>query len=209
LSILQRLADKTSQLGAAGLLRCAAAKAWLRLVRAAFGFESWHASAPAACRPYKGIVRAAADALGPGTAVEVGCGLGEIVAGVRAGARYGIDIDPAVLRAALFLHGRRVSFTQGSLEAAADLPAASIDVLIMCNWLHSVETDELRGRLRCLLAARRVGHIVIDVIHPGVPGFRCHHDPQALFRGMARVTRTLDDGGEGVRSIVVARVNGE
>jgi len=77
-------------------LRCRIDRLGLGALRLLFGFDRWHASAPYSCRPYKELVVELANALQPSIAVEVGCGLGDIISRIKAADRFGIDSDHAL-----------------------------------------------------------------------------------------------------------------
>jgi SAM-dependent methyltransferase len=136
-----------------------------------FQFEPWHSRAPYACRPYKELVVDVVNRLRPGTVVEVGAGLGELLAHIDAPRRFGYDIDPGVVRAARFLHGRHITFIHGDATQVIRLP---IDVLILVNWIHNLSPDELRALLEPLLP--RTTHLLLDAIDADGPSsYRYKH----------------------------------
>jgi hypothetical protein len=94
-------------------IRCRIDRLWLRGLREVFGFDSWHASAPYSCRPYKRSVVELANALRLRTVVEVGCGLGDIVSRIAAVELFAFDCDARLIRAARFLHGDRIHWIHG------------------------------------------------------------------------------------------------
>lgn len=172
-------------------LRCRCERAWLRGVRCAFGFDAWHAAAPYACRPYKRQVVQLVNSLQPATVVEVGCGLGDILSRVKAVSRFGLDTDPAVIRAARFLHPRAIRWIQGDISAiAAVLPAAHpIDCLIMVNWIHNLSPEQLAACILPLLP--RTGYLILDAIDSDGPAsYRFKHDFAFLAAFTQRISVT-------------------
>ena len=68
---------------------------WLKALCRVFRFDPWHAAAPYSCRPYKSQVVALANSLRPAVALEIGCGLGDILSRVDARERIGLIVMPA------------------------------------------------------------------------------------------------------------------
>lgn len=173
--------------GAWPAIRCRSARLRLGALRVLFGFDPWHAAAPYPCRPYKRAVVELANALRPALAVELGCGLGDIISRVRASERIGIDADARVIRAARFLH-RRGRWIHGDGRGIATTLAGGrrIDCLIMVNWVHSLSSEQLASLLLPLLPATR--HLILDAIDADGPdSYRYKHD----FGFLAASTRRL------------------
>lgn len=172
-------------------LQCRAARLWLHCLRFVFGFHSWHANAPYACRPYKRKVVELVDSLRPVTVVEVGCGLGDILSHVSAAKRFGIDPDPNVIRAARFLHPRGARWIHGdafSIEEA--VPGnEEIDCIVMVNWIHSLSPEQLAALLSPLLP--KIKYLILDAIDPAGPkSYRFKHDFGFLSGRAERVSVT-------------------
>lgn len=161
-------------------LRIALDRGALTVLRWRFGFAPWHSESPLSSRPYRRGLANLVNDLSPSCVVEVGCGLGSILALVKAPERVGYDVELAVIRAAKFLHGRSIDFRAGGFEAVVE-PA--IDVLIAVNWTHDFDPARLEAWLRPLLPRTR--YLMLDAIDPGEPGYSHHHD-FAFLRGHAR-----------------------
>ena len=152
-------------------MRCQIERVWLEILRRYFRFDAWHAKAPYSCRRYKRIVVDLVNGLAPSTVVEVGVGLGDLLAHLEAPHRYGYDIDAGVVRAARFLHRKRIAIVHGD---AADVVQDPIDVLIMVNWIHNLSPAELEGILRPLTP--RTTYLVLDAVDPDGPeAYRYKH----------------------------------
>ncbi len=168
---IARKASRARRFGLRRLLLCRIESAWLRVLRRHFDFDAWHATAPYACRSYKQTVVDLVNGLAPSTVVEVGAGLGDLLAHINAPRCSGYDIDPDVVRAARFLHGGRIKFVHGQ---AADVAEDPIHVLIMVNWIHNLSPAELRAMLRPLLP--RTTYLVLDAVHADAPdSYRYKH----------------------------------
>ncbi|HET8685245.1 MAG TPA: class I SAM-dependent methyltransferase, partial [Methanosarcina sp.] len=84
-------------------------------------FDRWHIRAVYQFRPYKSQVVEIANSTQPDTAIEIGCGLGDILSRIHAKNKLGIDIDSGAIRSAKFLHRQNIIFKQGSLDKARDI----------------------------------------------------------------------------------------
>jgi SAM-dependent methyltransferase len=187
-------------------IRCRCERLWLRGLRLMFRFDAWHASAPYSCRPYKKTVVGLVNALAPRTAVEVGCGLGEILSRVTATERFGFDQDGAAIRAARFLHGRRIHWKIADLAAVPlSLPEGRrIDCLIMVNWIHNLSPEQLGASLLPLLS--RTGWLILDAIdRDGPASYRYKHDFAFLSAVAERVSVTPVPGEP--RSLIIFKVS--
>jgi SAM-dependent methyltransferase len=186
-----RLSDRWARVTRTGLgarLRCRIDRLGLDALRLLFGFDRWHASAPYSCRPYKRLVVELASALQPTIAVEVGCGLGDIIGRVEAVDRFGVDSDARVIRAARFLHGGRGFWFHGDGTSVQRIvpQERTIDCLIMVNWIHNLSPECLAELLLPLLPRTR--YLILDAIDADGPNsYRHKHD----FGFLSAVTRRL------------------
>ena len=156
-----------------------------------YKFDPWHAQAPASARAYRRTVAHVVNELKPATVVEVGCGLGYVLALIHAPQRYVYDVDEGVIRAARLLHGRRIAFPHGDLLSVS---LAHIDVLILVNWIHEISAKRPEGLMAPLLPRTRF--LLLDAIDPQASsGYRYKHDFAFLLPHARRlsVTRPLDE----------------
>jgi SAM-dependent methyltransferase len=181
--------------------RIALDRAALGVLRRMFGFQRWHSESPTSARPYRRDVAGLASSVSPQTVVEVGCGLGAILAHTDAPRRVGYDLDEKVIRAARFLHRGKIDFKFGGFEAVVEDP---IDVLIAVNWIHDYSPDELDAWLRPLLA--RASFLIVDAIESASPvPYRFYHD-FAFLDGRAQRVRA-EAFGEAHRSFLLFKVD--
>ncbi len=163
------------KLGCIGTVRCLLDKFFLKILSKFFKFNSWHASAPCSCRPYKFEIVSIANSLNPVTVLEVGCGLGDIISRINARNRYGIDCDENVINAANFLSSiRGVHYIVADInddEIISMKILDDVDLLILVNWPHGVPWDELSSAVMNVINTLNVSSILIDGIHLDTPGY--------------------------------------
>ena len=178
-------------MGLLRLVRCRFDLLWLRVLQWHFEFDPWHALAPYACRSYKRVVVDIVNRLAPGTVVEIGTGLGDLLAHIHAPRRFGYDIDPGVVRAARFLHRRGITFVHGD---ATQVTVAPIDVLILVNWIHNLSPNELSELLEPLMP--RTTYMLLDAIDlDGPSSYRYKHTFDFLIGNAdpVSITRAPDE----------------
>lgn len=156
-----------------------------RLVRRC-SLDKWHA-APLEWRPYAiEVVRVVRDLLrreGLATVVEVGCGIGTVLAAIRPTRGVGYDTDAAVIAAARET-GWPYDFRVGSF---ADVAEGEIDVLIAVNFTHNIPPEELRRCFEQVLTANRVKYVVVDSV-----AYTYHHDYDAVLAGLCERVSTSE-----------------
>lgn len=185
------LARQVAANGVAHVARTTLDRAFVFALSRIYGFPaSWHP--PTSARPYRIVVADLVNSLEPGVVCEVGCGLGSILCRINAPRRVGFDIDPAVVKAAKLLRGRRIEFHQGGLDQVS-LPR--MDVLMLVNWIHEVSPTDLERQLAPLLGRTR--YLVLDAIDASNDfGYRHKHD-FAFLDGKARKLSAARHPSEG------------
>lgn len=172
----------------------------LHTLRLFFGFAKWHANAPLSARSYRRIVAELVNGLRPKCVVEVGCGLGSILALVHAPERWGYDIDHGAIRAARLLRDRSINFRYGSIQSVT---AGQIDVLILVNWIHELAPEELEQLIIPLVPRTRF--LLLDAIYASNDcRYRYKHSFDFL-RPFADPVRTFNMPEEG-RSFIVMQI---
>jgi SAM-dependent methyltransferase len=85
------------------------------------------------------------------TVLDLGCGYGEFINNIRAGVKYGMDLNPATGR----LLAPDVSFLRQDCSAVWPLPENSLDVVFTSNFFEHLPDKATLGKtldqaLRCL-----------------------------------------------------------
>ena len=174
----------------------------LGLLRRRFGFHPWHATSPTSARPYRREVAALVDTLKPGVVVvvEVGCGLGAILARVRAPVRVGYDNDGGAIRAARLIRSRAIRFVEGDFTSVTE---RDIDVLIAVNCLHDFAPDRVAEWIVPLLGRTRF--LLIDRIDPASPTRYAHYHDFAFLDGRSKLV-SADQFGEDFREFLLYEI---
>lgn len=178
-----------------------------RRLQEQFGFNAWHVKSPFARRPYKRRVVAMVESFAPETVVEIGCGLGEILARTSARHRFGFDQEAAVVAAAAHLHASVASFHTGDLnrpEEIAQIVNRPIDVLVAVNWPHILPMDDIVNGLSGLAAHVPVSILIIDTIRPERAGYEHYHTRADIERLGTIVASML--GGDLIRDLHAVRL---
>jgi len=173
----------------------------LQCLRLAFGFDRWHARSPDSTRPYRRQIASLVNDLGPTRVVEVGCGLGGIISRITAKSLIGYDVDPSLIRAARFLHGRSAWFKEGGFEQVDE---AEIDVLIAFNWMHEFPPEQIESWIAPLVP--RVRYLIVDAINPGSDGGYPYFHDFAFLETKASKT-SVGAKGEPHRRLILWKVN--
>ena len=120
------------------LIRGYLKKATLLRLQKVYEFNNWHLS-PIEHRPYALDIVKDCNEIIKGcelkTAVEVGCGLGDIISRLKCDVKVGYDTEDNVIRAAQKINGKKCSFKVGSFQ---NIQGSEIDMLIAVNFMHNI-----------------------------------------------------------------------
>lgn len=114
----------------------------------------------------------------PGTILEIGCGLGDIISSIQWHDRLGYDIDKKAIMAARILHPG-TAFRIGSFDAVRD---KKISVLIALNFMHRINDTDCHRYFSKLLKRNEVDLIIVDAVQS--PPYEYAHDWEKLFGGV-------------------------
>jgi hypothetical protein len=167
--LMKRLDDKLKLMrrhGVGNVTRELGRRMLVSPLLAAYGTQRWH-NRGFCTTNYKKIVVAMARQLPerPDVVVEVGCGLGDLVSRVRAGHRFGYDIDAQVVACARVLQRFRrgeVIYRTGSIDSLEQLEFDVVDLLITIGWLHVFTDEWIQEQLRALTKTKLVRYVLVD-----------------------------------------------
>lgn len=170
--------NRILQLGFFGTILCICRRIYYYLLSKRYGFDIWHASAPFECRPYKAEVVKLADSVSVSSALEIGCGLGDIISRINVVKRVGVDIDPAVVFTAQKLNGRYCKFAVGELSDVQNLKQqceGAVELLVMINWPHLLPWHQLFEHIQSIIDQIGVRYVLIDGINDSIHGYANYH----------------------------------
>lgn len=201
MGIVSRKVRWTRQNGLGNVLAGKATYYYLSTLRLAFGFDKWHSGANYANRPYKKVVVDLANSLNPEIVVELGCGLGDIIARIRARTRFGVDPDPSVIRAARFLHPSGVEWIVGGAAAVPHIaPGERISCFLAIGWIHFITPEELAAALTPLFD--RTDYFILDKFNYDLQPGRFDHD-FAFLAGRATCITEMTPPNDDIRRYFV------
>lgn len=185
------------------------------LLQRYYGFDRWHVGH--AGEAYVADIVGHLNSWPEGrrqTAVEIGCGLGDILRRLRFATRLGLDRDPRVLDAARFL-SRFSAGTPPRFEVS-EFPATRLvgtyNAIVMVNWIHDIAPEQLHQAVGDCFSQHLAlgGSLVLDTVKD--PAYTYNHDiqrlapPGAVTRHLGRYSRNrdvwgLEKGDNPVRSL--------
>lgn len=90
--------------------------------------------------------------------VEIGCGRGDIIGNIKYHNKIGIDASENVIRAAKFLD-HNTKYICGKFDA---INFGKINCLIMVNFIHGINNDDLKNIMRDVLSKNDIKLICFD-----------------------------------------------
>lgn len=176
-----------------------------RVLHYIFKFDDWHILNIYENRTYKQVIVRKVNDLRPRIAVEVGCGLGEIISKIDTKVRIGIDIDKNAIRAARLLNlTTNTKFLCGSLDDVRELPYDQIDALIMINWLHEIPEEQIVGDISRLLQKTQISYLVADEMPKDRASYKHHHTLRNSLKDWFVEMEEVEDP-ENTRRIVILK----
>ena len=136
-----------------------------------FRFDWWHTS-PIDNRKYaRDIISELNRRVSRGSLIEIGCGLGDILAKANYNRKYFYDVCPKVLNAAKFEQNFSRSSSINSFKTFNFLTDAveislKFDAIVLVNWIHGYDSETLKSRLTKIVNnnLNKKGLIVFDII---------------------------------------------
>ncbi|MFK7696940.1 class I SAM-dependent methyltransferase [Paenibacillus sp. HJGM_3] len=175
----------------------------LKKLRKKYNFEEWHTS-PKEFRPYTlDLIKYINDRISMGTVVvEIGCGLGEIISNIRCNARYGLDISPRVIQAAIKMDqsnkNPKVVYRLGTFE---DIQNLDIEYLIAVNFTQSIDSQSLRDSFAKICNNNNINNIIVD----DVPNYKFIHDFDTILPSTFKLTYTSKPYNYGRKILIYSR----
>lgn len=151
-----------------------------------FGFHEWHAT-PIEKKAYgmevikwcNRLLEKDKDACN-GRVIEVGCGLGDILAkiNIKKENKTGYDIDEKVIRAAKIIHPN-INFQVGNF--APDIKGLRISIFITINFLYSLDYKTVEEQFKKLIINNDIKYILTETMYPVTPNYPHSHDFNSIL----------------------------
>ncbi len=147
---------------------------WYRLVLCkCFHFDPWHVEERKTYAEW--MIKKINSMNVKGEIVEIGCGLGDISAGIHNRCKIGYDIDKRVIRAAKFVH----PLLKTRVGTFQDIKGQKISLLIAVNFLHNLDEDTFCRYFEHIIARNEIERIVVDEVP--CPPYRYAHNYEDYF----------------------------
>lgn len=181
-----------------------------RILSQIYGFDSWHINSYRDRNYAKYIVALLNSREIRGSALEIGCGLGDITRRLNFRNVQGFDKDKNVLKAAKFisilniLKRNWVSYTR--FDVLTNQLEGKYDVILLVNWIHNIESKHLKLLIQTFYSKNLNlgGDLVIDVVNNS--GYRYNHSFVELGDGLGAAITVSDVFDYGRRVISFRKI---
>lgn len=143
---------------------------FLRIFSLDLKVPKWHLNATFESRDYKSKVIKISNIYKTNFAIEIGCGIGEILGRLNASQKYGLDInkDSLLLCKRLYkdiktIHNDVMKNNQYILEIINSIAKDEIILIIMVNWLHEYSESKVCNLVENILSLNRKIIIIADI----------------------------------------------
>ena len=115
-----------------------------------------------------------------GKVIEVGCGLGDILAkiNIKRENKTGYDINEKVIRAAKIVHPG-IKFQVGNF--APDIKGERISIFITINFLYSLDYKIVEEQFKKLISNNDIKYIVTETMYPITSNYPYSHDFEKIL----------------------------
>lgn len=176
-----------------------------------FKFEWWHTS-PIENRKYAMDIISKLNARPlRGSLIEIGCGLGDILADAEFEKKYFYDLSPNVIRAAKFLQNFSKNKSKNSFKTFnffTDILDENLrfDVVVLVNWIHGFKSEDIRSSLNSIVKnnLNEKGLIVFDIIENNT-SYKFNHTASDLI-DLEKFAITTVDGYSFGRKLIFAEL---
>lgn len=127
-------------------------------------------------------------------ALEIGCGLGDMIRRLKFIHKMGFDLSPEVLNAASLLSKTSFSKVNFSVfDFLKDPVIGSFDLIICVNWIHAIEIDLLKSKLQTIFQNNLSagGKMIIDTVQG--ESYEHNHSIELLTKDIPCTLQKLGD----------------
>ncbi len=142
----------------------------LRIFSFGLRVPKWHLNATFESRDYKSKVIKISNMYKTNFAIEIGCGIGEILGRLNASYKYGLDIDLDTLllckrlyKDIKIIHDDIMKNNQKILEIINSIKKDETILIIMVNWLHEYSESKVNNLVKNIFSLNRKIIIITDI----------------------------------------------
>ena len=151
------------------IVLCIYYRFFLYILRLYFGFDKWHSGSPFYCKPYKKQLVDLINQLKISSALEIGCGLGDIISRINAPLKYAYDNCLKTIQAAKFLYPNSgVTFLKGTFN---NIKKHKSEAVILIGWLHEMEPKILSSNILKIIKLTNCRYLVVDGVRREVKNY--------------------------------------
>jgi SAM-dependent methyltransferase len=155
------------------------------LLRKFFGFDRWHLVTYLERQYVFDIIQHLNNRDIRDSALEIGCGLGDIIKRLNYNVRVGLDREKEVLSAFRFTNKIQKfwvkSISLSIFDFEKDTVLGKYNVIIMCNWIHNIEPEFLKIKVEELMRDHLTpgGELILDTVEN--KSYQYNHSPEYLY----------------------------
>ncbi len=142
----------------------------LRIFSFGLKVPKWHLNATYESREYKSKVIKISNMYKTNFAIEIGCGIGEILGRLNASYKYGLDFDMDTLflckrlyKDIKIIHNDIMKNNQKILEIINSISKDETILIIMVNWLHEYSEKKVSNLIENIFSLNRKIIIITDI----------------------------------------------
>lgn len=158
-----------------------------KILQKIFGFHKWHTTSVEQ-RPYSmevikwcnRLLKKESKENINRSIIEIGCGLGDILAKIDAKkvTKIGYDIDEKVIKAAKILHPK-TKYKVGNF--APNIFEQEILILITVNFLYCLDSKTVEEQYKKLISNNNIKYIITEVMCPATPNYPYSHNMDMIL----------------------------
>ncbi|WP_288260276.1 hypothetical protein [uncultured Prochlorococcus sp.] len=145
-------------------------------------------------------------------AIEIGCGLCEIISRINCKQKIAIDLDQNIINACKFIFKDKINLIKGSIFdndlyiKEFESKKFSRNILICINWPHEYEFNKFQNAIKLFSIKYKVNYLIIDLINNNTNNhYKYVHTKNDLFKiGKILSSKKISNS---LRSIYLIKIN--
>ena len=152
------------------------------LLQKILGFDEWHLKSIEERKYAISIINRVNELIlkdqfdSRGCVIELGCGLGDLISGIKFRNKIGYDIDSKAIWGARLIHPFNSCFKVGSFF---NIVGKHVNCLIAVNFLHCIESVDVKNMFNHIAQNNSIDRIIVDSVE--TPPYKYSHDWRKLL----------------------------